>query len=725
MAEEPTFDVLDWFGVILAAVSVAIAGWLWTRWEVQSKEDQYRLEAVKAEEENSKRLHAAIALGAKNSSAVAKMKAVETIDPPDAGKVNIVTSSADGLRHKGSDCSFEYGPMDFKKAQVIVDAGLTYQTFLGFGGSFTETACHLLQAAGDSTTERVMKAYYSSAGLNYTFARTHMNSCDFSAGNWSCCEKESKELEGFSVDRYESNGIFPLLRKAKEMAGGELKVVVSPWSPPPWMKDNNRMQFGGVLKSEWRQTWADFYVRFAKETEKAGLPLWAFTVQNEPMAKTIWESCVYTAAAERDFVRDFLGPTLGGSGLDVKLLVWDHNRDEMVHRAQTIYSDPEASKYVWGMGYHWYGDPAYEIWPERTGQVAYDALKHVHDLYPEKHIMLTECCQENGPHLYEWGIGERYASNIINDLNNWSEAWVDWNLVLDSNGGPNHTGNMCSAPVLMDTAKSNSLLFQPAYFVIGHFSRHIQPGAQRIVSSCNRDALQVTAFANPDGTIVLIVLNKFDVVVEFDLKFNGRIAKTKQEAHTISTYVFNNDPEEEEDNAYVWTWAGIEMTGEETDLYDWPHEGAPFRQAHEDLFKEKAGLDLEKLLSMGICKPSGKEIKEKEPDPAKDPSARAKAHADAREKAAKKNEERKLLGSPKAKAKSKAKAKAKAKAVLKPAEVAPAQTTAAASTAASAAAPTTQSNAQEAPKKWWVPLVLALVGFLLGRVTGRGRSLTA
>lgn len=422
---------------------------------------------------------------------------------------------------------------------VIIDSEVRYQTFMGFGGSFTESSADLFRSASAANQKRILDAYFrNDTGLGYTMGRLHMNSCDFSTGRWSCDDVAGDvELKHFNIDRYHASMI-PLMKRAAETAGAPLTLLASPWSPPGWMKDTLQMVNGGKLSPQYRKPWSRFYVKFAEEMKRAGVPLWGFTVQNEPDAVTPWENSGYTAEEERDFVRDYLGPALEASGLDLKLLVWDHNRNDMFLRAQTIYSDPNASKYVWGVGYHWYGDPKYEIWPDRAGQLGWENVQRVHELRPEKHIMMTEACQESGPRIGNWELGERYAEAIIRDLNHWLEAWIDWNLILDESGGPNHVGNLVSAPVIVDNAKDR-VLFLSSFFYLGHFSRYIRPGAQRVAVASNRDSLETTAFVNPDGTIVVVVMNKSDWQMDFWIRHGGRSVETSAPPHSITTYMFN------------------------------------------------------------------------------------------------------------------------------------------------------------------------------------------
>lgn len=368
-----------------------------------------------------------------------------------------------------------------------------------------------------------------------------MNSCDFSAGNWSCCDEKDDTLAGFSIERYETH-VLPMVHRAMEIAGGKLWMLASPWSPPAWMKDTGRMCNGGKLRPEWRKAWAMHYVRFAQALESEGVPLAAFTVQNEPEATTPWENCFFSAEDERDFVRDFLGPALEAAGLkDLRIIVHDHNRDTLFVRARTIFSDPAAARFIWGVAFHWYGDPRFEWWPDPAGQACFDNVRRVHELRPETHLIMSEACQEMGPKLGDWQVGERYAESIIKDLNNWTEAWIDWNLLLNAEGGPNHAGNHCSAPLIADV-ENEELLYQPAFFYIGHFSRHIQPGAERLLCASTRDALEVTAFANPDGSVVVVVMNQTDNPIKFWLDTGHEACvRTSAPAHSITTYIFHSE----------------------------------------------------------------------------------------------------------------------------------------------------------------------------------------
>ncbi len=416
---------------------------------------------------------------------------------------------------------------------IIVDPTHHFQTLLGIGGAITDASAETYAKLPADVQKKFLDSYYDTEkGIGYTLGRTNIQSCDFSSGSYTYVSDESKDLKSFSIDHDRKYRI-PLIHQVIAAAGGRLTMYVSPWSPPAWMKDNHDMLHGGKLLPEFRQSWANYYVKFIQAYEKEGIPVWGLTVQNEPLAKQTWESCNYTAEEERDFIREYLGPTLKSQGMgDKKLIAWDHNRDFVYQRASTILNDPEAAKYVWGIGFHWY-----ETW---TGSaMLFDNVKKVADAFPDKNLVFTEGCAERFDlaRLKVWALGETYGHSMINDFNCGTVGWTDWNILLDEQGGPNHAGNFCFAPVHANL-KTGELTYTNSYYYIGHFSKFIRPGAKRIVSSSNRDLLQTTAFQNVDGKIAVIVMNQSDKTLPYLLWMNGKAAKMESLPHSIATLVF-------------------------------------------------------------------------------------------------------------------------------------------------------------------------------------------
>lgn len=417
---------------------------------------------------------------------------------------------------------------------IFIDPAHKFQTFLGIGGAFTDAAAETWAKLPAERQDELINAYYDpAAGIGYSFGRTNMNSCDFSSDIYTYVDEGDRELKSFSIAHDEKYKI-PLIRRAMATAGGNLLLFISPWSPPAWMKDNNDMLYGGRLLPEYYQSWADYFVRYIKALELSGVPVWGLTVQNEPMARQTWESCIYTAKEERDFIRDYLGPTLHGNNLgDKKLIAWDHNRDLLYHRASTILSDPEAAKYVWGIGFHWY-----EVW---TGGRQYENVKRVAESFPETNLLLTEACHYpfSWETIDQWKWGEIYGENMIHDFNNGAIAWTDWNILLDETGGPNHVGNFCFAPVHARVS-DGSLHYMNSYYYIGHFSKFIRPGARRIISSSSRAQMLTTAFINTDGSIAVVVMNNTDEEISYRLYIGDKAAVTLSLPHSISTFVIRD-----------------------------------------------------------------------------------------------------------------------------------------------------------------------------------------
>ncbi len=434
------------------------------------------------------------------------------------------------LTKKESDARLKEMPklkLEPKKgdANVYLNDEVTFQEIIGFGGAITEASAYNLSKMSKKNYDEVIEKYYDKEkGLGYTLGRIHINSSDFALENYTYVEENDKELKTFDISR-ERKWVLPVIKDAGKQAKESIKLLASPWSPCPWMKDNKEMNHGGHLLPEFYQTWANYYVKFVEEMRKEGADIFAITVQNEPAAVQTWDSCIYSAEEEAAFVKNYLGPTFDKSGLlkDTKILIWDHNRDIMVQRVVPSYIDSEASKYIWGTAFHWYVSEAFE----NVGKV--------HDLFPSKHLLFTEGCIEGGVHLGAHHTGERYARNMIGDFNNWCEGYIEWNIVLDEKGGPNHVGNYCDAPIIYDT-KNDKLIYNSTYYYIGHFSKYIKPKAKRIAVA-NISKLKVLACKNVNGEIVVVVLNETDKDEQLVLDLKGEKLVKTIDAHSIETLI--------------------------------------------------------------------------------------------------------------------------------------------------------------------------------------------
>jgi len=453
------------------------------------------------------------------------------------GKQVTVYTTADKTDHRISlTDTLSFKPMGQPKETqicVFVDPTRQFQTFLGVGGALTDSSAETFAMLPKEKQREILNAYFDDKqGIGYKLARTNIHSCDFSSGSYTYVNEGDKELKSFSIEHDKQYRI-PFIKQALAATGGKLNIFASPWSPPAFMKDNNNMLRGGGLKPEFFQSWANYYAKFIKAYQSEGLPIWGLSIQNEPMATQKWESCIYSAEEERDFLKNYLGPTLKRAGLgDKKIIAWDHNRDLIYQRASTILSDPKAAQFVWGIGYHWY-----EPWS--GGEPMFDNVRLVYETFPDKHLIFTEGCVDsfNPQKINEWKFGEQYGRSMINDFNNGTVGWCDWNILLDEKGGPNHVANFCFAPVHANT-KTGELTYLSSFYYIGHFSKFIQPGARRIASSPSRSQLLSTAFINPDGKVTVVVMNASEKKAAYWLWLNGNAAEVNSLPHSIQTLVF-------------------------------------------------------------------------------------------------------------------------------------------------------------------------------------------
>ena len=416
---------------------------------------------------------------------------------------------------------------------IFVNSSKQFQTFLGIGGSFTDASAEVFAKLDSAKQEEFLEAYYDTEkGIGYSLARTTIHSSDFGSESHTYIEEGDKSLDTFSIEKDKQFRI-PLIKRATQAAGGELLLYASPWSAPAFMKSNNNMLRGGKLLPEYYDSWANYYTKFIEAYESEGMPMWGISIQNEPMATQRWESMIYTAQEERDFLKNHLGPAMEKAGYgDKNIVVWDHNRDLLTDRANVILDDPDAYKYVWGVGYHWY-----ETWT--GGDSMHDNLAAVKESYPDIQLLFTEGTVEGfrEDRYQYWPNAERYARSMIKDFNIGTVGWTDWNLLLDHTGGPNHVSNFCFAPIHADT-RTGELIYTPTYYYIGHFSKFIRPDAKRVSTSSSRSVLLATSFINTDNQIATVVMNETDEAIDYHFLADMQQVTLTIPARSMQTLVY-------------------------------------------------------------------------------------------------------------------------------------------------------------------------------------------
>lgn len=434
------------------------------------------------------------------------------------------------------------------------------QVIEGFGGAITESSAHLLSKLPEAQRKAVLAAYFSDTAAAYSIARLHINSCDFSLSSYDYVEEGDTLLSSFDIapDR---DDIIPIAQEALAFADGDLRFFASPWTASPWMKDNGAW-YGGKLLPQYYDVWARYFVKYAQAYADEGLPIWGFTVENEPLGNDAnWESMHYSPQEMARFVKQHLAPQLKAANMEAALMVYDQNRGkELEEWSEVLLSDDSLKDLIYGTAVHWYTS-TYKWFPE--------SLQATHKLAPSKKIWNTEACVDaEVPHWKEdawywqkeatdWGFTwareedkadhpkyvpvYRYARDIIGCLNNQVSAWVDWNLVLDRQGGPNHASNWCIAPVIVDTS-SAEVYYTPLYTALRHFSAYIKPGGRVISWEADvPEGIHLCAVQNPDGEIILPILNTSseDQVIEWSL--GTEVAgKSRIAAATLQTLVLGS-----------------------------------------------------------------------------------------------------------------------------------------------------------------------------------------
>ena len=448
---------------------------------------------------------------------------------------------------------------DSEASTIVINSKKEFQTITGFGGAFTESSAYLLNKMSEEKRNEILEAYFAKDGARYSLARTHMNSCDFSLNNYSYTPVAGdKNLDHFSIDQ-DKDDIIPMIKDAIAISEDGFKLFSSPWTASPWMKDNNSW-VGGKLLPQYYDTWALFFSKYVDAYNAEGIDIWGFTVENEPHGNgENWESMHYTPQEMTHFVQNFLGPKLEADGKGhLKILGYDQNREGIREWVDVMYKDEASSKYYDGTAVHWY-ESTYNYFPEE--------LQYAHNKAPEKYLIQTEACvdaevpvwkddkwywkKEATDWGYDWREEEkkylhpkyapanRYARDIIGCLNNWVDGWVDWNMVLDTKGGPNWANNWCIAPVIVDPEK-DEVYYTPLYYVMTHFSKFIRPEAKVIEVKKSDEELMVAAAKNPDESIAVVIFNEGTTPKNFELTHNDLIKNISISPQAIQTIMIHN-----------------------------------------------------------------------------------------------------------------------------------------------------------------------------------------
>ncbi|OON70102.1 hypothetical protein B0919_05010 [Hymenobacter sp. CRA2] len=410
---------------------------------------------------------------------------------------------------------------------ITVDEGTTYQTIDGFGASLTGSSAYVLNKNLSATQrDALLNELFTGSGIRLSFLRHSMGASDFSAyGNYTYDDKPQGQtdpnLTSFSLGA-DLNDVVPML-KAARAKNGSLKIMGTPWTAPPWMKEAYQWN-GGWLSTAWYQTYANYFVKYVQAMQAQGLPVYAVTLQNEPLNAAAYASMRMDAGNQAAFLKNNIGPAFQNAGITTKLVVYDHNWDNPNNYVQTVFADAAAAQYAAGSAWHGYS-PTEGI-PNQTA---------AHNAYPGKDLWFTEVTGSVGS-SFSGDLRWHLSNIIIGTTRNWAKAALEWNLVLDQNNGPLNGGsNKCRGVVTINNT-NGAVTRNVEYYALGHASKFVDPGAVRIASNSVAGGIEDVAFRNPDGSKVLIALNNGGSAQTFKVVWNGQAFTYTLPAGAVATY---------------------------------------------------------------------------------------------------------------------------------------------------------------------------------------------
>jgi glucosylceramidase len=478
---------------------------------------------------------------------------------------------------KAGDALKDLGPSTFAapagtKDTVVVDTTALRQEIVGYGSSFTESAAYVLQKISAAERTKALESLYGSSGAWFSLTRTTLASSDFGpVGKYAYAAKA--DLSDFSVVEDEPD-LIPMIQDAMKASGASFKILASPWSAPPFMKDNNLYYDnvklrGGKLLAQYYPTYATYFSKYIAAYKAKGIDIWAVTPQNEPLGNDgQWEGMEFTAQEMATFLGTNLGPTLATDHPTVKILDFDHNRDKVEAWETTVFGNANAAKYVDGTGVHWYSS---------SFMVYEDVIDRIHTARGNSHLIVnTEAAVgtttiTTTDYFDQWAwwweihgtvaswqdpvtsppssrVGH-YLRDLVVGMNHWFNGFIDWNVVLDRFGGPRHicdpskTTCGCAAPIMIDTT-TGKLFYTPLYYVLAHFSKYVRPGARALATTAPAGLIASAAW-NPDGTVAVVVANTFNNPSEyasvvdrsFRIQIGTKAIDLQIPAHAIQTIV--------------------------------------------------------------------------------------------------------------------------------------------------------------------------------------------
>jgi glucosylceramidase len=408
--------------------------------------------------------------------------------------------------------------------RIDVDTTQKYQAMDGFGYTLTGGSAMVISQMPANSKEQLLQELFgeNDSGIRINYLRLSIGASDLNDSVFTYDDMPAGEtdtaLQQFSLEN--DRVLIDLLKQIVAIQPA-IRIMATPWTPPVWMKTNGN-SVGGSLKPEYHRVYAQYFVRYVQEMKKEGITIDAITPQNEPLHPGNNPSLLMPAEQQGDFIKNHLGPAFRDAGIQTKIVIYDHNCDKPEYPL-TVLNDPGAKQFVDGSAFHLY-----------AGDIS--ALSQVRQAHPDKNIYFTEqytAIESKFEGDLEWHI----KNLIIGAPRNWSKTVLEWNLANDVNFGP-HTPGGCTTCKGALTIDGAAIKRNVAYYIIAHASRFVPYGSVRVGSSGGSN-LQHVAYATPQGSKVLIVLNEGDAPSSFSMRMHGRSAKLSLPASSVGTFVID------------------------------------------------------------------------------------------------------------------------------------------------------------------------------------------
>ena len=407
--------------------------------------------------------------------------------------------------------------------KVTLDSSVTYQTMDGFGAAMTESSAYLIKNLDIEKQELIMQDLFGEEGINIGFVRIPMGASDFALSNYSYNDLEDGQtdldMEHFTLERDEQY-VIPMLQMAKQV-NEDILFLGSPWSAPAWMKTTNTMN-GGSIKNEYLDAYVKYFVKFIQGYQEKGLDIYAVTPQNEPLHQTTNYPTMYMNSQQQLSFVIKMNQAFQEANIDSLIITYDHNWDQPNY-PMSILASENGYDAVDGSGFHCYG-----------GQVS--AQAQVAENYPDKGIWFTECSGGGWATNFASNMAWNIENVFISSINYFAKGVLMWNLALDDNDGPTNGGCMnCRGVITIH--EDGTYTRNEEYYFIGHFSKFVNRGAERIKLESSRTDLIATAFKNPNGELVVVMHNKSRSTITYTLSIDGSNVNLSIPASTTATYV--------------------------------------------------------------------------------------------------------------------------------------------------------------------------------------------